>query len=131
VRLVLVLSLTPGLTGCGLLVAGLVLGVGYAVSRLKDKDKKGLFVVRNPDPDVPILALAFRASPEDEPFEVDVFVPPRGRPQLVEVDWSGPDGFYEVLALWADGREGALPRILLDGRAGPPVPLDFEVPPRR
>jgi hypothetical protein len=129
VRWVLVVSLAPGLTGCGLIVAGLVAAVGIAYQRVRDKKK--LFVVRNPDPQVPIVALAFREGPDDEPFEADAVVPPGGRPQVVDVDWGGPDGFYDVLALWADGRQGLLERVPVEGDAAPPVPLDFPVPPRR
>jgi hypothetical protein len=128
---VLVLALAPGLTGCGLAVAALVVGVGVAFHEVQKKNGKALFAVRNPDPDVPILALSFRTSPEEEPFEADVMVPPGGCPKMVDVDGDGPDGFYEVRALWADGREGALTGVPLDWRCGPPVPLDFEVPARR
>jgi hypothetical protein len=131
VRWLVVLSLAPGLTGCGLAVAALVVGVGVAFHEVQKKNGKALFVVRNPDPDVPILALAFRASPEDEPLETGVMVPPGGRARLVDVDWTGPDGFYDVLATWADGREGILSRVLCDAGGGPPAPLDFAVPPRR
>jgi hypothetical protein len=124
--------MAPGVMGCGqLVIAALGLAVAYGIARLTDKDKKGIFVIRNPDPEVPIVALSFRATPDDEPFDVDVVVPPGGRSHWVDVDWSGPDGFYDVLATWADGREARIDRVVLDSHDGSPIPLDFAVPPRR
>jgi hypothetical protein len=128
VRWGLVLSLAPGLTGCGLVVAALVVGVGVAIHEVQKKNGKALFVVRNPDSDVPILGLALVAAgdPEAEPQELYAFVPPGSH--LVDADWDGVEGVYDVVARWADGRTGVVAGVPMTRDPADPVRLDFCAP---
>jgi hypothetical protein len=127
-RVVLALALSAPLCGCGILIGVGVAAGSFALGRWISRQMKVLVV--NPSPDVPITKLLFRMAPDDEPIEIDVFVEPGPEPKPITIDWEGPAGWYDVLAVYADGTTAYLTRILLDPD-GPPATLVFQPPIRR
>jgi hypothetical protein len=111
-RCVLSLALAAVLSGCGLFGLGHVLVTGDLPNR------HARLAVTNADA-ATLVGLAFRESPDAEAHDVDVVVPPGVVDAQVVADWDGAEGYHQVLALLADGRQVELPPVAVttDGEA--------------